>query len=47
MNWTLEIGFHLPHDKLMLGWEYLPPSEDYNYSTIRVSLLIITLTLDF
>ena len=47
MDFTLEIGFHFPHDKLMLGWEYIGPSEDYNYSTLRISLLIVTFTLDF
>ena len=23
MNWTLQIAFHYPHDRFLLGWEYM------------------------
>ncbi len=46
MNWQLEIAFHWPHNRLALGWDYMEPNEEYNYTTIKLYLLIITLTLD-
>ena len=46
-DWTLEIAFHWPHNRLALGWETIMPDEEYNYSTIKVYLLFVTLTLDF
>ncbi len=45
-EWQLEIAFHWPHDRLALGWEIMRPDEKYNYSTIKVYLGIVTLTLD-
>jgi len=46
MNWQLEIAFHWPHDRLAVGWDYMKPNEDYNYTTIKLYLFIVTLTLD-
>lgn len=46
-DWTLEIAFHWPHNRLALGWETIMPDEEYNYSTIKVYLLFVTFTLDF
>ena len=46
-DWTLEIAFHWPHDRLSLGWEIMRPDETYNYTTIKVFLFITTLTLDY
>ena len=46
MNWQLEIAFHWPHDRLALGWDYMRPNEDFNYTTIKLYLFIMTLTLD-
>ena len=47
MNWTLGIAFHFPHNRLLLGWEYIAKDERYTYTTIRLYLFIATLTLDF
>ena len=47
MDWTLEIAFHYPHDRFLLGWEYMPQTKEYNYKTIKLYLFIATLTLDF
>ncbi|NKC01987.1 MAG: hypothetical protein GKR90_26280 [Pseudomonadales bacterium] len=46
-DWELEIAFHWPHNRFALGWETIMPDEEYNYCTIKVYLLIVTLTLDF
>lgn len=46
MNWQLEIAFHWPHDRLALGWDFMRPNEQFNYTTIKLYLLIMTLTLD-
>lgn len=45
-DWELEIAFHWPHNRLALGWDYLEPNEQEPFTTIRVYLLIVTLTLD-
>jgi hypothetical protein len=46
-NWQLEIAFHWPHDRFALGFESMAPNKEYNYSTIKVYLFIVTFTLDF
>lgn len=46
MNWQLEIAFHWPHDRLALGWDFMRPNEQFNYTTIKLYLLVMTLTLD-
>lgn len=46
MNWQLEIAFHWPHDRFAVGWDYMRPNEDYNYTTIKLYLFVVTLTLD-
>ena len=45
-DWELQIAFHWPHDRFALGWEVIQPDEKCNYTTIKVFLLIVTLTLD-
>ena len=47
MDWELEIALHYPHNKFMLGWEVLHPDMEFNYTTIKLSLFIVTFTLDF
>ena len=47
IDWELEIKLHYPHDRFMLGWEFLQATEEYNYRTIKLYLFIVTLTLDF
>ena len=47
MNWVVEIAFHWPHDRFALGWEYAKPDETFNYTTIKLYLLIATFTIDF
>ena len=45
-DWALEIAFHWPHDRLALGWDYIAPDREYNYTTMKLYLLFATLTLD-
>ncbi len=45
-NWQLEVALHWPHDRLALGWDYMRPNEEYNYTTIKLYLFVVTLTLD-
>jgi hypothetical protein len=45
-SWELEIAIHWPHQRLALGWEVINPNEEYNYTTIKLYLFVITLTLD-
>ena len=46
MNWDLEIAFHWPHNRLALGWEFIEANEEEPFTTIKLYLLIVTLTLD-
>jgi hypothetical protein len=46
-DWTLEIAFHWPHNRLALGWEHVGPDDDYQYNTLKLYLFFVTLTLDF
>ena len=45
-EWALEIAFHWPHDRLALGWEFMRPNEEYNYTTVKLYLFFVTFTLD-
>jgi|TARA_R110001592_G_scaffold352599_1_gene650619 hypothetical protein len=47
MDWQLEIAFHWPHNRFALGWEYIAKDEEYDYSTIKLYLVIATLTFDY
>jgi len=46
MDWELTIQFHYPHDRFMVGWEFMKPTEEFNYTTIKLYLFIVTFTLD-
>lgn len=46
MNWELEIAFHWPHNRFAFGWDIIMPDEKYNYSTFRLYLFVVTITLD-
>jgi hypothetical protein len=46
MDWVLKISFHFPHDRFLVGWEYIASDKEYRYNTINVYLFIATLTLD-
>jgi hypothetical protein len=46
MNWNLEIGFHFPHNRFALGWEYIGTDEEHDYITITLYLFITTFTLN-
>lgn len=45
-NWRLILEFHFPHDRFCLGWQTIPPTEEDNYWTINIYLLILTITYD-
>jgi|TARA_B100000497_G_scaffold1592_1_gene1879 hypothetical protein len=45
-DWQLEIAFHWPHNRLALGWDYIAPDETADYTTVKLYLLIATLTFD-
>jgi hypothetical protein len=46
-DWELTIEFHWPHSRLALGWEYITPDETFQYTTIKLYLIFITVTLDY
>ena len=45
-DWELEIAFHWPHARLALGWEFMRPDSEYDYSTVKLYLFFVTFTLD-
>jgi hypothetical protein len=47
MDWQLQIAFHWPHNRFALGIETMKPDSNFEYHTITIYLLIVTLTLDF
>ena len=46
MNWKLLIVTHWPHDRCALGWEYIGPDQENNYTTLKLFLFVVTLELD-
>tara|TARA_R110000803_G_scaffold44543_1_gene94237 strand:+ start:1216 stop:1362 length:147 start_codon:yes stop_codon:yes gene_type:complete len=45
-DWQLEIAFHWPHDRFALGWEFINADKEFNYTTFKLYLFFITVTLD-
>lgn len=45
MKWQLDIGFHWPHDRCALGWEYIGSDEKDPMNTYTLYLFICTLSL--
>lgn len=45
-EWDLTLVLHYPHDRFLVGWEYIRPDEQYNYTTVKLFLFIITLELN-
>lgn len=46
MQWRLTIELHLPHQRVMLGWEFIEPDDTCEYASAVVYLLFVTFTLD-
>ncbi len=46
-DWTLSIKTHWPHDRFLLGTEYIAATEEYNYSTLCLYLFVVTLEFDW
>ena len=46
MDWKILIQFHYPHDRCLLGWEFIKPDETDDYYTIKLFVFIVTLTVD-
>ena len=42
----LELCIHWPHDRFALGWEFISSDDEHNYSTLRLYLLVVTLTFN-
>jgi|13_taG_2_1085334.scaffolds.fasta_scaffold00640_13 hypothetical protein len=45
-EWNLTLVLHWPHDRCLVGWEYIGPEEDFNYTTIKLFLLVTTFELN-
>ena len=43
-DWILEIAFHYPHDRFLVGWEMIEPDEQYNYFTFKLYLFCLLYT---
>ena len=43
----IEIVFYWPHDRLALGWDWISPDEKCDYTTVRLYLLITTITINY
>ena len=46
-DWNLTIGFHFPHERFIIGWDFIHPElDDFPYNTFTLYLGIVTLSLD-
>jgi hypothetical protein len=47
-QWSLlSFTFRWPHEAVLMGFELIPPSEDADYSSVRIHLLIVSINYDF
>ena len=35
-DWQIEIAFHFPHDRFILGQEYIRANKEFKYNTIKI-----------
>ena len=47
MIWTIKLELHWPHDRFLLGWEFIGADEDYDYRTIKLYLSLCTISYNF
>jgi hypothetical protein len=47
MDWELTIKLYWPHNRFMLGWEYVGSDDVYHYTTIKLHLFILSIEIDF
>ena len=45
MNWTLQIAFHYPHDRFLLGWEYMAQTKEQVLKMLGLPVLEVYLKL--
>ena len=45
-EWNLTLVLHWPHDRCLVGWEYIGPDEEFDYTTIKLFLLVTTFELN-
>ena len=45
--WILSVSFHWPHEKFMIGFQHIKSDEQFMYSTIELSLLVMTFHFDY
>ncbi len=45
-EWNLTLVLHWPHDRCLVGWEYISPDEEFDYTTIKLFLLVTTFELN-
>jgi hypothetical protein len=46
-DWNLTVLFHLPHNRLAIGWDIIQPEpDDFPYYTFTLYLGIFTISLD-
>ena len=38
-DWTLEIAFHFPHNRFMLGWEHIPKDERFTLHNNKTTFI--------
>ena len=43
----INIVFHYPHDRLAIGWEYISPDKKFDYSTVVLFCLFMTIKIDW
>jgi hypothetical protein len=47
-EWSLlSFTFRWPHQGIIVGYELLNPSEEADYSTVRLHILLISINYDF
>lgn len=44
-NFVLELSIHWPHDRFMIGWEYIGPTEEQDVNSYLVYITIFTFSL--
>jgi len=46
-NWNVNLVFFFPHERFLIGWNYLKPDDDADYYSFIISLGFISIDINY
>jgi hypothetical protein len=46
-NWGIYLTFFFPHERFLIGWEFLEPDDNLDYNSFIISLGFVIIGIDW